>query len=432
MMDIDNEHQVDQFAKGSLNDYLEYLSRLENEFNRKDKKFVAFVSEDGRFERLRNEAQVLFENYPDPQKRPSMFGLLVGVKDIFHVSEHETRAGSQLPQEVFQVEEAESVRLLKEAGALIIGKTVTTEFAYFAPGATRNPHNVYHTPGGSSSGSAAAVSLDLCHISLGTQTIGSITRPAAFCGVTGYKPSYDRISRFGVIPLSNSLDHVGVFAKDVSLTLLAASNLVNSWNSTNTKLNKGSLTLGIPEGPYLSKVTDEGRVQFLATCNRLAESGVKVKPINVMNDFDTIVETHNLIVAAEAANVHKEWFKLYQSIYHEKTVDLILRGQAISSDELHVARQSRLLLREKLQKAMCLQQIDAWVSPGAPGVAPKGLASTGDPIMNLPWTHSGLPTLAMPSGNNEENLPFGLQLAGRFEEDEMLYGIAMEIERLLA
>src|SRR6185436_18009180 len=152
------------------------------------------------------------------------------------------------PSDLLQGEEAKSVTRLKEAGALIFGKTVTTEFAYFSPGPTRNPHNPEHTPGGSSSGSAAAVAAGFCHLALGTQTIGSIIRPASFCGVVGLKPTYDRISRDGVIPLSPSLDHIGLFTPDVDSAIDAARSLYRDWDEPNEVLRKP--ILGIPDGPY--------------------------------------------------------------------------------------------------------------------------------------------------------------------------------------
>ena len=145
----------------------------------------ALLPEAGRFDRLRREARALADRYRDPSARPPLFGWLFGVKDIFHVDGWPTRAGSRLPESVLVGPEAESVARLKAAGALILGKTVTTEFAYFTPGPTRNPHNLEHTPGGSSSGSAAAVAAGYCPFALGTQTIGSIIRPAAFCGTIG-------------------------------------------------------------------------------------------------------------------------------------------------------------------------------------------------------------------------------------------------------
>jgi len=188
------------------------INKLKQKFEKREPTLLAFVPEEGRIERLRQEAKLLQKQYRDEENRPPLFGMLVGVKDIFHVDGFPTHAGSQLPPEVLTGPESEAVSRLKAAGALIVGKTVTTEFAYFAPGPTRNPRNANHTPGGSSSGSAAAVAVGLCEIALGTQTIGSVNRPAAFCGVVGFKPSYDRISREGVIALSPLVDHVGVLS----------------------------------------------------------------------------------------------------------------------------------------------------------------------------------------------------------------------------
>lgn len=422
---------LSSLKNGSLTNFLDHLEQLEYHFTSKEQEIFAFVPEPGRFKRLRFEARSLFEQFPDPKKRPSLFGLIVGVKDIFHVDGHTTSAGSHVPANVLQGSEAKSVMLLKKAGALVIGKTITTEFAYFAPGPTRNPHNLLCTPGGSSSGSAAAVSSGLCLLSLGTQTIGSITRPAAFCGVIGYKPTYDRISRVGVIPLSPSVDHVGVFAPDVATAACAAAELVMSWNLQNDAKGDPHTILGIPEGVYLDNVSNEGDSQFRTTCHRLANAGFEIKSVFAMPNFEDISVRHNLIVAAEAANIHKDWYASYADKYHTKTAELILQGQLVSDHDLNVALEGRTKLREQLMALMDLNQIDLWISPSASGVAPNGLDSTGDPVMNLPWTHSGLPTIGMPSGKNGDGLPFGLQLTGRFGEDETLFVLASQIEAAL-
>ncbi len=207
----------------------DFLSQVEARFTEYEPAVQSFIPEVDRFTRLFNDAGSLAISYPDWNKLPELFGALVGVKDIFHAEGFTTQAGSRLPSDILQGMEAESVTRLKNGGALVLGKTVTTEFAYFSPGPTRNPHNLEHTPGGSSSGSAAAVAAGLCHLALGTQTIGSIIRPAAFCGVVGVKPTYERISRHGVIPLSPSLDHVGFFTPDVVTGKRAADVLINDW-----------------------------------------------------------------------------------------------------------------------------------------------------------------------------------------------------------
>lgn len=390
---------------------------------------MAFLPEEMRFERLRKEAQDLLSNYPEPDNRPPLFGELIGVKDIFHVTGFTTRAGSRLPTDLIQGEEAESVTRLKKAGALILGKTVTTEFAYFAPGPTRNPHKTDHTPGGSSSGSAAAVGAKLCNIALGTQTIGSITRPAAFCGAVGYKPSFDRISRAGVIPLSQSLDHIGAFTRKVAKAEKLGSLLCQSWTPKETPFDKP--VLGIPDGPYLERPSKEGLNHFWEVCQKLSQAGFEIKRVPAFKNFAAIETRHNLIVAAEASRIHARWFSQYESLYHFKTAELIRRGQEVSNADLEKARLGREQLRSELMALMDEHRIDLWICPSAPGPAPEGLDSTGNPVMNLPWTHAGLPTLNLPSGKNSAGLPMGLQVAGRWFEDEKLFSWGKLLENTL-
>ncbi len=410
-------------------DIFDSIDQLELLFNSVELEVMAFLPEDSRFVRLRQEAEELIMGYPNPDSRPSLFGELIGIKDIFHVNNFPTHAGSQLPLELLMGKEADSVTQLKNNGALIVGKTGTTEFAYFSPGPTRNPIDYAHTPGGSSSGSAAGVAAGLCSIALGTQTIGSIIRPAAFCGVVGFKPSYDRISRNGVIPLSPSLDHMGVFTKNTKIMRKAAGIYLNIQERQND--NTQEIILGIPDGPYMDRVSDIGRNNFDEVCELLQDSGFAVKKIPAMADFQDIYDRHNLIVAAEAAIVHQEWFKQHEDKYHLKTKELIQRGQNITKDSLKHALLGRKKLRDELSRLMEKNEIHYWVSPSAPGPAPIGLESTGDPVMNLPWTHAGLPTINLPSGFTENDLPLGLQITGGWYKDEALIEVAQKIEGIL-
>ncbi|PIE80779.1 MAG: amidase [Chloroflexi bacterium] len=408
---------------------LDYVTELEAHFAEREPEIEAFVPENGRFNRLRKEAEQLLARYPDPEKRPLLFGLPIGVKDIFYVNSFATQAGSRLPQELFQGKEAEVVTRLRQAGALILGKTVTTEFAYFAPGPTRNPYKPTHTPGGSSSGSAAGVGAGLCLLALGTQTIGSINRPAAYCGVVGYKPSYDRIVKTGVIPLAPAVDTIGFFTPDAAGIAVAAALLCGGWQSV-TQL-PGKPVLGIPTGPFLKRANTEGLAHFELICERLRTAGYQVKSVPVMPDFEQIDDAHHTIVAAEAAQVHATWFSQYPELYHDKTAALIRRGQAVDALTLETALASREVLRHKLAKVMEAAQLDLWLSPPAVGSAPFGLDSTGDPVMNLPWTHSGLPTLSLPAGFNGQGLPMGLQVTGHWYGDEKMLAAAVGLERAL-
>lgn len=394
-----------------------YLDTLEAYFEAREPAVLAFVPEDGRFDRLRHEAAALLARYPDPAQRPPLFGVPIGVKDIFHVDGFVTHAGSRLPVDELQGPEAASVTVLRAQGALILGKAVTTEFAYFGPGPTRNPFNPAHTPGGSSSGSAAAVGAQLAPFAFGTQTIGSIGRPAAFCGVVGYKPSHERISRAGVIPLSPSLDHIGFFVPDVADVALAAAFLARDWQPVDPQRLP---VLGIPAGPYLAQAGAEAQAHFQATAVRLREAGYSVTSVPAMPDFEAIRERHLALVAADAAQVHADWYARYGTLYHPKTVALIERGKQIDLQTAGLARHGRGQLRDELTALMDSHGIDLWISPSATGAAPAGLDSTGDPVMNLPWTHAGLPTLSIPAGFNAAGLPLGLQVAARFNADEAL------------
>jgi Asp-tRNA(Asn)/Glu-tRNA(Gln) amidotransferase A subunit family amidase len=406
-----------------------YIDQLEAQFDAIEERVQAFLPETHRFERLRREAAALEAHYPEPAARPALYGVPVGVKDIFHVEGFPTKAGSRIPPDLLAGPEATSVTQLKQAGALILGKTVTTEFAYFAPGPTRNPYNSAHTPGGSSSGSAAAVGAGLCPLALGTQTIGSIVRPAAFCNVVGFKPSYARISAAGVIPLSTSVDHIGFFTRDVAGAALVAAVLIEDWHDDIETTARP--VLGVPEGPYLHKADEEGLAHFEATWQTLAQAGFEIRPVAAMADFEEIYTRHNRLVAAEAAIAHREWFKNFSGLYHPKTVALIEPGQKTPIEEIEAARAGREKLRQELTALMIDQGIDLWMAPSAPGPAPATLDSTGDPIMNLPWTHAGLPSVNVPSGWAKNGLPLGLQLIAGWQEDEKLLSWAAQIaERL--
>ncbi|HVT60418.1 MAG TPA: amidase [Thermoanaerobaculia bacterium] len=407
-----------------------YIDRLEARCGEREPALGALLPEPGRFDRLRREARALLVRYPRPASRPPLFGVAVAVKDVFRVEDWPTRAGSQLPAELFTGPEADCVTRLKQAGALVLGKTVSTEFAYFAPGATRNPHHLEHTPGGSSSGSAAAVGAGLCPLALGTQTIGSTIRPAAYCGVVGFKPSYGRISAAGLIPLAPSLDHVGVLAAEVAVAEAAAALLCRDWRAP-ALLRRRRPRLGVPEGPYLAHASAGGLASFRATCERLAAAGFAVEPVAALPDFDEIVARNILVVAAEAAAVHAPWFGRYRELYHPRSAELIERGQQVGRAALVRALAGREELRRELETLMDAHRLDAWLSPSAPGPAPHGLESTGDPVMNVPWTHAGLPALGLPSAMSPEGLPLGLQVVGRYGGDEALLAAGRVLERTL-
>ena len=406
----------------ALSDYIDStLLHLEQA----EPKIHSLLPEDGRPARLRRESSEIARGHPPASTVPPLFGVVVGIKDIFRVDGFETRGGSRLPPEALAGKEAESVRRLRQAGALVLGKTVTTEFAYFAPGPTRNPRNLEHTPGGSSSGSAAAVAAGLCPLSLGTQTIGSILRPAAFCGVVGFKPTYGRIPADGVIPLAPSLDHVGLFTHDASGAEYAAAILCDRWKASGPQPPP---VLGIPDGPYLARAGEVSHLHFERALATLAHSSYAVRTVKTMQDFDDVVRRHQIILAAEAAHVHAEWFSRFEGLYHERTAELLREGRQIDTSALAAALDGQAILRRELHTAMEDAAIDLWIAPSTVGPAPLGLESTGDPIMSLPWTQAGLPAINLPIGEDPEGLPLGVQLVSRWYDDERLLAWATMIE----
>lgn len=405
------------------------LEGIEKRFAEVEPKIHAFVSEPERFDRLRADARKLQESHPEGATRPPLYGVPVGVKDVFHVEGLPTGGGSRLPAKELAGEEGSAVGSLRDAGALVLGKTRNTEFAYFAPAATRNPWNPAHTPGGSSSGSAAAVAAGLCPLALGTQTIGSVSRPAAFCGVAGFKPSYGRIPRDGMLELARSFDHVGLFSRDLGGIELAARIVCPHWRAAEVP----SLPiLGIPGGPYLERASEEAQAHLQAVRRRLRSAGFHVLQVEALADVDEIEARHGLILAAEAARYHHRWYPRFKELYHQKTRELVERGLAIGDGELAAALEERDRFREALAAEFDRWGIDLWLTPAAPGPAPKGLASTGDPIMSLPWTQAGFPTLALPAGRAANGLPLGIQLVAPAGDDERLLAWAAPVEAALS
>jgi len=391
---------------------------MEQRINGVNPQVEALLPEADRFSRLRREAQALQEQYPTAAKRPPLYGALVGIKDILRMDGFPTHGGSKLPPERLAGAEAVVVRQLREAGALIVGKTVTTEFAYFEPGPTRNPHNVNHTPGGSSSGSAAAVAAGLCQLALGTQTIGSVIRPAAYCGVVGFKPSFDRIATEGLLYFSRTVDHIGLFTQDVAGMQLAASVLCRNWQPTPSAQRLP--VLGVPVGPYLAQTEPTALAIFQQQVAALTAQGYVVKEIPMFADITALNQLHRRLVFAEFAQEHVQLYAEFAALYRPRTVEIIKIGKEVDKSELMAARANCVTLRTTIERSMAANAIDLWICPPAPGSAPVGIHATGNPDLNLPWTHAGLPAITIPAGRAENGLPLGLQLIARFSADELL------------
>ena len=396
-------------------DLLPYIERTLERIDAVEPQIAALMPEQDRHARLKREARDLAARYPEPDTRPPLYGVLVGIKDMFHVDGFATTAGSRVPPSALAGTEATCVTRLRAAGALILGKTVTAEFAYFEPGPTRNPHNPEHTPGGSSSGSAAATAAGFCSLAIGTQTVGSVIRPAAFCGVVGFKPTFDRIPTAGLLLCSPSLDHVGVFTPDMMGMHIAAAALCDNWQPRTAQRPP---VLGVPDGPFLQQASPEAFAAFEQQVVQLRDAGYAVRRVPLFEDIGEIAAGHTRLVQGEMARSHRTWFGQYADLYRPRTAQAIRNGEQIEPRLLEEARGARGALRQRLEATMEHHGIDIWLSPPALGPAPSGIAATGDPAMNLPWTNTGLPTITFPAGRARNGLPLGLQCTGHWMDDE--------------
>ncbi|MGW2249574.1 amidase [Kitasatospora sp. NPDC001660] len=413
----------------------EHVERLCARIERIDPLIRAFVPEPGRHDRLHAEARALARRHPDPDDRPPLYAVAVGIKDIIHVDGLPTHAGSALPPGVLAGPQAVVVDRLRAAGALVAGKTVTAEFAASAPGPTRNPHHPGHTPGGSSSGSAAAVAAGLVPLAVGTQTVGSVIRPAAYCGVVGFRPTYGRIPMAGVIPNAPTFDTLGVFASDVAGAALAASLLCDDWDGRVAESVRRSagvvrkpLVLGVPDRRYLERAGAEALRAYDAQVERFEAAGMTVCRLDFGIEFEEIVRQLQTINRFELARSHADWFTRFGSLYRPETVASIRQGQGIAEEDREAALQAREHLRELVTGAMDACAVDLWLAPSAIGGAPKGLHSTGDAVMSLPWSYLGMPAVNLPAGRTADGLPLGLQLVGTAGRDEDLLAHAALLE----
>jgi Asp-tRNA(Asn)/Glu-tRNA(Gln) amidotransferase A subunit family amidase len=442
---------VAAFRSGSL-DPPRYAALLAERVATLDAPLAAFVGEtaDQRLDRLTREATALVARHPDPATRPALFGLPFAVKDAYRTAGLPMRVGTRLDPAFCATlafagdparpavdptgTEADAVALLRAAGGLVLGLAVSTELTFFAPGPTRNPWRHDHTPGGSSSGSAAAVGAGLCPLALGTQTIGSIVRPAAFCGAVGWKPTYERISRRGLVPLSPATDHVGVIVADVATAVEAAAALCPDWRglprgrtdrSADRRLDRP--VLGVPRGPFLEAAGAIARDHLAAVVARLEAAGWEVREAPTLADFPAVAARHRRLLAGEVARIHP-WIATHRGALDPRTVGLWELGQTVDDAELAALRAARSTLRAALAADAARSGIDLWLTPAAPGPAPAGLDATGDPAMNLPWTQAGLPAVGIPAGFSADGLPLGVQLVGAHGTDEELLAAALAVE----
>jgi Asp-tRNA(Asn)/Glu-tRNA(Gln) amidotransferase A subunit family amidase len=357
--------------------------------------------------------------------RGPLHGLPLGVKDIIDTFDLPTEYGSPIYAGHRPAADAACVALARAAGALVFGKTVSTEFATHPPGPTTNPHNAAHTPGGSSSGSAAAVADRMLPLALGTQTGGSVIRPAAFCGVVGYKPSFGLLPRTGVKPISDSFDTVGVFARAVEDAALFAAT-ISGRDALRIPDSLNAPRLGLCRTPQWPAARPETHMLFEELPGRLVRAGARVGALELPEAFAPLADLHGTVWDYEIARCLADEHLRHPDMIREPLLGQLARGRGVAADAYDAAQRTVRECRRRLADA--LHDFDALVVPSAPGEAPEGLASTGDSVFNRVWTLLHGPCVNVPVGHGPKGLPLGIQVVGRFGEDAKALACAHWIE----
>ena len=367
-----------------------------------------------------------------------LHGLPVAVKDIIGTLDMPTECGTTIRKKMTASQDSEVVNLLKIAGAIIMGKTETTELAYFHPGKTTNPHDYKRTPGGSSSGSAAAVAAYMAPLSIGSQTNGSTIRPASYCGVVGYKPSYGLISRYGILKQSDKLDQVGIFGKSVEDVALLAKVLIKKdlFDPSTIHYSAEDMMDVCRKGPLfdpkfifyktknwknLDKESQESFEIFIKTFKK------NIEVFDTPSYFDDIPKYHKIIHETDMANNFQLYYKKYKKKLSKEMVSAIERGLKNSATEY--AEAIDFMKRSYDSYKEVFEDYHGVLTPASSGVAPKGLGNTGSPEFSTVWTYLGLPSISLPLLTGKNDLPLGIQLIGNKYDDLRFLGVASWVEK---
>ena len=375
------------------------------------------------------QAQALDEHRKHGRALGPLHGVPIGIKDIFDTGDMPTELGSPLWAGRTPRRDAAAVARLRAAGAVIMGKTVTTEYAYFHPGKTKNPHDPQRTPGGSSSGSAAAVAAHMVPGAIGSQTNGSMIRPAAFCGVVGFKPTHGVIPRSGALLLSRALDHVGVFARTVEDAALLAETMAGfDEDDPDTRATARPPLSQVaasepPLPPRFAFVRSRAwkhvePVMSEAFAELVEALGDAVSEVEIGAGFERALDMHRTVMEVEMAhNLHRDYEKGRNQL-SEPLRKLIERGRGQLAVDYTRAVAGAAPLNDALDSVF--DEYDAILTPAAPGEAPRGLDSTGNPVFCTTWTYLGTPAVTLPLLRSEAGMPLGVQLVGRRDNDARL------------
>jgi Asp-tRNA(Asn)/Glu-tRNA(Gln) amidotransferase A subunit family amidase len=347
------------------------------------------------------------------------------VKDIFDTADLPTERGSEAFRGRRPERDAEVVRRLRAAGAVILGKTVTAELAFYRPGKTRNPHDLSRTPGGSSSGSAAAVAAGMAPAALGTQTAGSIVRPASFCGVVGMKPTFGLVPMDGVSPFAPSLDTFGIFVREVAAIAPILAAAAGAPIAVPAPTRPPRLALCRTEQWPFAEPSTRALVEEATA--RLGRVGAEVEELDLGAEFQGLADAQRTIMAAEAARTLREVRERHAPVLSRVLLDFLAEGERIEPEREAAARAQAERCRALLPGVFA--RFDALLTPSALGEAPAGLASTGDPAFNRIWTLLGTPCASLPLARGPAGLPVGVQVVGAPGRDGDLLAACAWMER---
>lgn len=357
-------------------------------------------------------------------RRSPLHGIPFGVKDIIETRILKTTYGNRRYNNHVAASDAQIVKDLETLGAVVLGKTVTTEFAYYSPGPTRNPNNPEHTPGGSSSGSAAAVADFQVPFAIGTQTAGSMIRPGSFNGIVALKPSFGMLPCQGVHTLSASLDTLGLFSRSIGDQRLLLTALAPHLRIENSREKP---KIAVCKTAWWEEADQEMKSAFTDYTLALKEAGFECVNYDLSSIFHELAEAQLTIMALEASRALSEEYTDHCASLSKHTIDLIEKGLSVSLDREVWARNLTARAHYRLQSVF--ENFDAILTPSAKGAAPVGIENTGDPVFNRIWTLLGLPCITYPIKKNPRNLPLGVQLVAPFGQDHSLIDMADKINR---
>ena len=370
-----------------------------------------------------------------------LHGVPIGIKDIYHIAGIPTTAGSKVYADYVPDETAVTIDMLRKAGAIMLGKTVTTEFACLDPSHTKNPWNPAHTPGGSSSGSAVSVAARMCPIAMGSQTVGSVLRPASYNGIVGLKPTYGRVSRRGVVPVSWSLDTVGWMGRTVEdmALLLQVMAGPDELDPVASKLPAGDYLsdlesaktpkIGLITSFFMEESDQETQQMTRAILDQLKSAGASVVDVTLPESFDTAFQDQLMIMGVEAAAFHKPMYEKQAADYRPKLREMLRQG--LETDAVTYTKALERRLRFSADMRVLAEQADVLLTPSTPTAPLADLTNTGDTRFQGPWTSCGLPTITLPAGLAKSGLPMGIQLIASPFEEVRLLAIARWCEKII-